>query len=259
LAETSGLSRTSVRNDWVPSPHKQPRYRHIADELRRRITAGAIPAGALIPSEPTLMREFGVARGTVREAIALLRNEGTVTTEHGRGTLARPATFVRRPRLDMYKTTDLDSDVGQREIAATPELAALFEIQSGAALLERRLLITAHGIPQRMATLYCPLDLILGPHFADQVRRWSSNEKLIRMRALESTFSHVRETVSARMPTATEIRALSLPAGTPVLTVARRAYIHEKVAELAYEVVPADRSALDYEIFPSKPSPTIIA
>ncbi|MGH3748862.1 MAG: GntR family transcriptional regulator, partial [Micromonosporaceae bacterium] len=71
----------------VPTPHpERPRYRLVADELRRRILAKAIAPSQLLPSETTLMNEFGVARGTVREAIAVLRAEGLVVTEHGRGT-----------------------------------------------------------------------------------------------------------------------------------------------------------------------------
>ena len=93
----------SVGLEFVPTPHERPRFRLVADELRRRILAGAIPAGSLLPSETALIVEFGVSRGTIREALALLRAEGLTVTEHGRGTYARPVMPVRRLAADRYR------------------------------------------------------------------------------------------------------------------------------------------------------------
>src|SRR3989440_9713645 len=87
----------------VPTPHESPQYAQVAAELRGRILAGAIPPGALLPSEAALIAEFGVSRGTIREAMALLRAEGLVVTEHGRGTHARPVLPVRRLGFDRYR------------------------------------------------------------------------------------------------------------------------------------------------------------
>jgi DNA-binding GntR family transcriptional regulator len=44
-----------------------------------------------VPSETQLPQEFGIARGTARKAIALLRDEGLVITVQGRGSYVRPA------------------------------------------------------------------------------------------------------------------------------------------------------------------------
>jgi GntR family transcriptional regulator len=268
--------------DWVPTPHEKPRYRHIADELRRRIASGAIPPGALISSEPALMREFGVARGTVREAIALLRNEGTVVTEHGRGTLARPTFPVRRLGPDRYqahstKTDGRDRssradtergtpasgetiDAEYREVAATPELAALFEIQDGTTLLELRLLVRTHGIPQQLTTSYYPLELVAGTAVADQDHQSSADEHVTQLRALGLTVTQIRETVRARMPTKAEAQGLALPNGTPVLSITRRTYVEDKIVEVANQVVlPADRFELEYDIPLHQPAGTTIA
>ncbi|TDC85306.1 GntR family transcriptional regulator [Micromonospora sp. KC606] len=45
----------------------------MADELRRRIMAGAIPAGSLLPSESTLMAEFSVARAPGKRLLCCAR------------------------------------------------------------------------------------------------------------------------------------------------------------------------------------------
>jgi len=64
----------------------EPPYRQIAAWLRARIEAGDFPPDEPLPSEAYLVGAFGVARDTVRRAVALLRDEGLVYTVPQRGT-----------------------------------------------------------------------------------------------------------------------------------------------------------------------------
>lgn len=50
------------------------------------IESGEIGPGKLLPSQRTLMQRYEVSDGTVKRALALLRDEGLVETELGRGT-----------------------------------------------------------------------------------------------------------------------------------------------------------------------------
>src|SRR6185436_15897641 len=70
-----------------------PRYAQLADLLRGRIARGVWQAGATLPSIEALMREFDVARVTVRQAVNLLAREGLLSPQRGRGTFvqAQPA------------------------------------------------------------------------------------------------------------------------------------------------------------------------
>lgn len=61
----------------------------LADELRARIESGDLPPGKPVPSESYLQQEHGVSRGTVREAMGILRDDGLVITIQGRGTYVR--------------------------------------------------------------------------------------------------------------------------------------------------------------------------
>ncbi|TBL41480.1 GntR family transcriptional regulator [Verrucosispora sp. SN26_14.1] len=116
----------------MPTPHYgQPRYRVIADELRKRIESGAIPPGALLPAESVLTSEFGAARGTIRKAIAALREEGYAVTEHGRGT---HATRLTQSSAD-------EPAASQREMQADARLATLFQVEVGTTLIEREAVI----------------------------------------------------------------------------------------------------------------------
>lgn len=69
-------------------------YRQLAEILRARIARGDWAEGRPIPSETRLVQEYGLARSTVRRAIALLAEDGAVWTVQGRGT------YVGQPPAD---------------------------------------------------------------------------------------------------------------------------------------------------------------
>ncbi|MFE4195914.1 FadR/GntR family transcriptional regulator [Paenarthrobacter sp. NPDC056912] len=60
----------------------------LAADLRNRIVDGVIQPGEKLPSENTLISEFGVSRTVVRSALTHLQAEGLVETERGRGSFA---------------------------------------------------------------------------------------------------------------------------------------------------------------------------
>ncbi|MFJ6951607.1 GntR family transcriptional regulator [Micromonospora aurantiaca (nom. illeg.)] len=133
----------------MPTPHYgQPRYRAIAEDLRRRIASGVIPSGSLLPAESALSAEFRASRGTIRQAIAVLRDERLVATEHGRGTYASPC----RPEDGPGERSDVETR--ERQVAADPELAALFAVEVGAALVEQQNVTLTNGAVGAVVRIY---------------------------------------------------------------------------------------------------------
>jgi GntR family transcriptional regulator, transcriptional repressor for pyruvate dehydrogenase complex len=61
----------------------EPAYRKVAAALLERITARSINAGERLPPEMELARQFGVHRGTVREALRELQTNGVLKRERG--------------------------------------------------------------------------------------------------------------------------------------------------------------------------------
>ncbi|GLW99067.1 GntR family transcriptional regulator [Microtetraspora sp. NBRC 16547] len=59
------------------------RYRRLAADLREAIASGAYGSGGRLPSEEELAQKYGVSRGTVRQALAVLRANGLVTSRRG--------------------------------------------------------------------------------------------------------------------------------------------------------------------------------
>lgn len=65
----------------------QPPNRQLAAILRRLIDDGTITAR--LPGERELADQYGVALGTVRKALAILRDEGRIETTAGWGSYVR--------------------------------------------------------------------------------------------------------------------------------------------------------------------------
>jgi len=62
----------------------------VARDLEADIDSGALPPDTRLPSEAELAAQYGVARITVRSAVAMLRDAGKVVTVHGRGSFTSP-------------------------------------------------------------------------------------------------------------------------------------------------------------------------
>ena len=61
-------------------------YVRVAEDIAERIASGELAAGARLLAERDLAEHYGVSYGTVRRAIAVLRERGLIVTIHGRGT-----------------------------------------------------------------------------------------------------------------------------------------------------------------------------
>lgn len=73
------------------------RYQDVALELRKAISDGTYPPGSRLPSENELAERFGVARSTIRHALAMLGEDGVVASHQG----AR-RTVLAVPRLQNF-------------------------------------------------------------------------------------------------------------------------------------------------------------
>jgi GntR family transcriptional regulator len=76
--------------DQVDPDGPEPVYRQVAAILAARIRSGELQPARPVPSEEQLRQEFGVARGTARKAVAVLREQGLVRTVMGKGTYVLP-------------------------------------------------------------------------------------------------------------------------------------------------------------------------
>lgn len=64
---------------------KKLKYVKVYDILYERIEQGEFPPGSQLPSEPELSKQMGVSRMTLRQALALLREDGLIHNVQGKG------------------------------------------------------------------------------------------------------------------------------------------------------------------------------
>lgn len=104
----------------------------VTNRLQESIRLGGFPVGGKLPTEPQLMRAYGVGRSTVREAIKVLSNTGMLRVQQGVGTFVASQFATAEPmsqRLKRASASDLD-DVRQILEMKIAEKAALKRTQS---------------------------------------------------------------------------------------------------------------------------------
>ncbi|GAB3817549.1 GntR family transcriptional regulator [Micromonospora zhanjiangensis] len=104
-----------------------PRHLQLADILRARLAAGEWAPGEPLPSETRLTQEYGVGRGTVRRAVALLRADGLVDVAPGRGTRVREP--MERQRVSVPRGAEVTGRL------PTPTERARLDIPEGVPVL----------------------------------------------------------------------------------------------------------------------------
>ncbi|EFH10388.1 FadR/GntR family transcriptional regulator [Pseudoroseomonas cervicalis] len=109
--------------------------RRLAAEIR----AGRLSPGDRLPTEQALMRQAGVSRTVVREAVAALRAEGLVLTRQGVGAFVADPSARGQIRIDPAEMRSLQDvlQVIELRIAIESEAAGLAAERRDAAALER--------------------------------------------------------------------------------------------------------------------------
>ncbi len=98
---------------------------HVVDEITGRIRARNLRPGDKLPTEAALMREFGVSRTVVREALSRLQASGLVETRHGVGTFILP-----EEELEAVFQGSGQSPVTIRDVIAMMELRISLETEA---------------------------------------------------------------------------------------------------------------------------------
>lgn len=81
------------------------KYQRIADDLRARIKSGEYGPGSKLPSRGELRLRHGVRTDrTVDQALALLRGEGLIDTQHGVGSFVREPPPEAEPAASEYES-----------------------------------------------------------------------------------------------------------------------------------------------------------
>ncbi|WP_282847155.1 GntR family transcriptional regulator [Microbacterium oxydans] len=122
----------------------RPLHEQLYERMLDRIRSGEWPEGERVPSEHSLITEFGTSRGPIRQALATLRAEGAV--DGGRGAPPRVRRIVPTQSFQTFVSfTDWARSIGRRpgqrvlEAARRPASEAIADdlgVETGAAIVE---------------------------------------------------------------------------------------------------------------------------
>lgn len=243
-----------------------PRYRQIADELRRRILTGDLPAGAKLPSENQLAVEFNVAPETARRALGTLAAEGLTEAKRGSGTRVRPFRPIHRQATKRLAQSQWgegkaiwQADVAERprsedrlvvEERACPEhIAPALNLEAGAVVLVRERRYLVEDEPVMLATSYLPAALVAGSPIAEA--NTGPGGTYARLADLGHGPVWFKEQVRFRAAFPEEAEALQLGPGASVALIVRYAFADGGVpVEVNEMTLDASRYVLEWE-FPA--------
>ena len=102
-----------------------PKYRQIADDLRRRIAQGELRAGQRLETERELCLRYGVERVTARRALALLQDEALIDKRAGVGSFVAGGAQEERPRASrslLFAMRQNDNDIRHNTTSCNTKL-----------------------------------------------------------------------------------------------------------------------------------------
>lgn len=198
-----------------------PIYIQIADELRRNIEESIYQIGAQLPTEAELSNRFGVNRHTLRRAIEVLRQEGLVRVDRGRGMFvaAAPIPYPLGKRVrynEALKAHGLQASHRTLRIAEIPadsSIAKRLDVQLGDPVVLFERLTLADDQPISIGSGYFPSQRF--PGLLERFQECHSISKVFQ----EYGCDHIRRStrISARTVQPRDARLLELPLNAPIL------------------------------------------
>jgi DNA-binding GntR family transcriptional regulator len=209
----------------MPYEYTPPKYAQVIAELQRRMESGEYPPGSLLPSEHQLSGEFAIARPTVVRALRVLRQEGWIETQQGKGSFVRGRPALARVGAERRGQAELDRDESREPgelisvdtVSAPARISGLLGVEAGTAVLSRRRLVRQeNGEPSEITTLWVERTVAerAGLDTSEPVR---GGVRALLDRVAGLRIDHVVEQVTARLAEPHETRMLGLKRSSPIL------------------------------------------
>jgi GntR family transcriptional regulator len=251
----------------MPVQRASSQYRQLADLLREAIIRGDYPPGSTFPSEPELAEQYGLSRPTINRALLILRGEGLIRVERGRGTFVRNVPTIPRYANTRYARERrelegargaFDTEITRLGLEARSDLvqvgpvdppadvAAALDLNDGEQALIRKRHMYAGDTPVQHATSYVPWTIAQGTQL--EQTDTGPGGTYSRLAELGHPVARITETVRVRPPTTEEADLLSLSDEQHVLAIFHTAYTaDDRPVEVTIHVLPPHQWELHYE------------
>lgn len=198
----------------------RPRHIQIAADLRSKILAGDLTEN--LPSFSQLMTTYDTASSTAQRAVGLLKAEGFVEGQHGKGLVILPKRFEV---IDAASPVDTSTaNVSHKTLRVGPErppadAARKLRLNDGDTAVLRQQLTLHDQDPTEIAWSYYPASIAAGTPLErpEQIPGGPSAALAL----LERQPHGIVDEFMSREPTTEEFETLDLPTGTPVMRMLR--------------------------------------
>lgn len=143
---------------------KLPGYKKIAAEISQRIHDGSYSSNSFLPSENQLAKEFGVTRTTIRKALNILKQQGSIESFQGKGYKVKTL-YWEQSLLQFYSfgrnIADKLEDT-ETKLVSSQEINGLQDIEGfeNIRLWEITRLRLIGGVPMILETSYIPVNYL---------------------------------------------------------------------------------------------------
>jgi GntR family transcriptional regulator len=250
-----------------------PRYRQIADDLKKRIAKGELGAdNKPLPSEKDLVEEYDASRNTVREAIKWLTARRVIETRPPRGTFvlnlnqlvihlddtngfggdgARYASEVEA----INRQASVSEPKIEIQLAAAAMVAEELELEASATVLSRNQERFIDNDPWSMQTTFYPMTLVArGAQRLIEAADIPEGTVQYLKEELDIEQVGFRDLLSVRPPDSNETEFFQFPEDGSVAVFETRRIGYEKgpnghvPLRLTVTVFPADRNQFVFDV-----------
>lgn len=204
--------------------HKEtiPAYLGVYNSLYTDIINGVYAPETYLPGETALSEKYGVSRNTLRQALAILSEDGLITKSQGKGTLVAP----RLPAASEQLITNFMLCPKKCQVTET---VISYNYGSPTDIARNKLCLSENDIVLASNCVYKSNDQILGYTFVQipsvffaELHLNTANPESVKTTILETVFQNaVKENMIIKLIYANEmeIEFLKIPVGTPLILI----------------------------------------
>ena len=240
---------------------RAPKYQRVANDLRQQVQQGELSPGEQLPAETFLVDRYRVSLPTVRQALAVLRAEGLITSVQGVGTFVKDERRLQRRSRKRYQRARQDQKLLTSHLRhdiifagkgpAPPYVASILGISAeDEVVIRRRVLYDENDQPREVGASYIST-AIAGGTFLEEPTVVPKALFLCVEDFAEKQYANAHDQWIARPPTTDEADALDLPTGAYVIHVLHTARAEDgTVLEVSESSWPADQIVIvdEYDI-----------
>jgi GntR family transcriptional regulator len=250
------LTRNAHQRKFMTKPSSEfvskriPLYYQLENLLRERIMSGAFGVGSRLPTENELIRQYGVSRITVRQALSALAEEGLIERRQGKGTFATE----RRPKRRGFEghidlTASLDeilaagaesafSVIEMNRVEADMREADLLAIEPGEMVYRIKRINLRGARAFGLTVNYLPAEI--GERVSAEELRFGSLLRLIETK-FGVKLKGAKQQIGAALADPYLARLLDVRVGSPLLSIERTSFSDDdRPVEFAHALYGAD-------------------